>query len=101
MREKFGVPLGQGGGGGRGGRGGFGGGGGNDANVLSRVSGVKGSIMSFYATPSNTLVRQAQQALEELPDAVDEANSLLGRATSLARALAEHGVTLTVPAQVR
>jgi len=102
VREKFGVPL-QAGGGGRGrGRGGFGGGGGaNDANVLGRLTSVKNSIMAFYAPPSDTLARQARQALSDLPDAIDDGNALLVRAVSLAQALAKYNVTLNVPGQVR
>jgi hypothetical protein len=99
VREKFGVPLGQGGGGrgGRGGRGG-GGGGGNDANVLGRLASAKNSIMSFYEPPSQTLVRQAEAARRELPAAIDEANALLSNARTLSQALAQHNVTLNVPA---
>jgi hypothetical protein len=104
VREKFGVPFpAAGAGGGRGGRGGGrgGGGGGNDANVLGRVASVKNAIMAFYDAPSASLTRQAETARRDLPRAIDEANALFGRATSLSQALAKYNVTLTVPAQVR
>jgi hypothetical protein len=101
VREKFGVPLSAGGGGRGRGRGFGGGGGGNSANVLGRLTTVKNAIMAFYAPPSDNLSQRAEQALDDLPDAIDEANSLFGTAAGLARALAEHDVTLTVPAQVR
>ncbi|MEZ5320205.1 MAG: hypothetical protein R2752_22575 [Vicinamibacterales bacterium] len=101
IREKFGVPV-QAGGGGRGGRGGGrGGGGGNDNNVLARAAGVKGDIMSFYDTPSDSLMRQYTAVKNDLPKAITDGNAFLGRAATLSQALGRYNLTLNVPGQVK
>jgi hypothetical protein len=98
IRVKFGVPPPQGGGGGRG-RGGRGGG--DPNNVVSRVGNVKSQLMAFMASPSEALIRQYNDVRRAVPDAIDDANSMLVNAMALGRALGEHDVTLDVPAPVR
>jgi len=104
IRAKFGVPpQPAGAGGGRGGGGGFGGGGAapDPANVLARAGAVKGQMLSFQDTPSDTLMRQYTDVKQQLPRAITDANAFLVRAMTLSQALKAHGIALTVPAPVK
>ena len=106
VRVKFGVPPPpppQGGGRGGGGGGGFGGGGGapDPNNLLNRASTVKGQILSFYDTPSDTLTKAYADLKLTLPKAIADANALLTRAAALSAALKKHDITLTVPPPVK
>jgi len=104
VRVKFGVPpQAGGGGGGRGGGGGFGGGGAaaNPADLLARAGGVKGQMLSFQDTPSDSLLRQYNDVRLQLPRAITDANGFLIKAMTLSQALKPLGVALIVPAPVK
>ena len=99
VRVKFGVPAPAGGGGGRGGGGGggFGGGAPDPANLLARAGTLKGSIMSFWESPSASLVRQYEEVTPALAQAIRDARALLARAATMSATLRGLGLTLTVP----
>jgi hypothetical protein len=103
VRVKFGVPPpAPPQGGGRGG-GGFGGGGGapDPNNLLSRAGNVKGQILSFYDTPSDTLIKAHADLRATLPRAIADANAFFTRAAPLAASLKKYDLTLTVPPPVK
>jgi len=84
FRGRFGVPLGQRG---------FGG----DENALGTVAQVKGSISSFWETPSDALVGAYYDAKADMVAAMGEAAGIMQRARALSAALAESGVEMEVP----
>jgi len=84
FRGKFGVPLGQRR---------FGG----DDNALGTVAQVKGSISSFWETPSDALVGAYYDAKAGMVAARGEAEDIMARARALSAALGESGIELEVP----
>ena len=69
--------LGVGGPGPGGGGGGFGGFGGGQANVRGRLGQLKNQIMASTSLPTETQMRQAREAREDLAKAIEEANELI------------------------
>jgi hypothetical protein len=107
VRQKLGVPVetgdGGGRGGGRGGRGGGRGGGGGfgSPNLVARTGAIKGRVMSFYDTPSESMLAHYNDVRVALPQAIAEANAFLGRLTPLSQALKKYDLALTVPPPVK
>jgi hypothetical protein len=102
VRGAFGVQSAAGGAGGGGGGGGGGGAGagaaaaGTTTNALAQVGTVKNGILAFWEPPSETLVRQAQEANGAMDVALRDAEALLDRAEAAATALGRAGITLEV-----
>jgi hypothetical protein len=108
VRTKFGIgaaapPAGGGGGrGGGAGGGGFGGGGGGgSADITTRISAIKQLVMAFQDTPSDSVIRQYNEAKGSLAKTVTEANAVLVRAMALSQSLAKYDVTIKVPAPIK
>jgi hypothetical protein len=104
IRVKFGVPPPQGGGGGGrgGGGGGFGGGAApSPADLAARVAAVKGLVLAFQDTPSDSAMRQYTDVKAALPKAILDGNAFLVKAMTLSQALKKHDLALTVPSPVK
>ena len=101
VRPKFGVPpavvaIAPGGGGGRGGGAPV-----DPNNLAAKVTTVKGNVLAFADTPSDSSMKQYADIKLALPKAIAEGNAVIGKASALATALKKAGVELTVPAPVK
>jgi hypothetical protein len=57
--------------------------------------------MSFYDTPSESMLAHYNDVRVALPQAIAEANAFLGRLTPLSQALKKYDLALTVPPPVK
>jgi hypothetical protein len=65
--------------------------------VLGRVGTLKGAVQGIWEVPTPAVMRQVAASRTELGRAMGEARAVLERARATSRALAPHGVMLTVP----
>jgi photosystem II stability/assembly factor-like uncharacterized protein len=79
-------------GGGRGGRGG----GGGEPGPMARAAQAKNGMMAGM-WPTKATMDAYAEAKAGVPTAISEANAMLARAQTISSALAQHGITLTVP----
>jgi hypothetical protein len=85
-----------------GGGAGFGGGGPVDnANLVGRAGTVKTQIATFTETPSDTLIKEANDVKASLPKAISDANAFLLKAMTMSQTLKKYDITLNVPAPIK
>jgi hypothetical protein len=69
--------------------------------VLGRTSNVKGQMLAFYDTPSDTVTRAYTELRTSLPRAIADANAFLARAATVSQTLKKYDLTLNVPPPVK
>lgn len=84
----------------QGGRGGGGGRGGANDSLAAKLNTAKNGLMAGMS-PADPTVRAYTEVKAQTPKAIADLNALLAKATTLSATLAQHNLTLTVPAAVK
>ena len=81
--------------------GGRGGGAPDPNNVLGRVASLKGDLIGFGDSVSDSQLKQYTELKAAMPKAVADANAVLVKAMTMSQTLKKYDLTLTVPAPVK